>query len=171
VTSPVLFPTSYGNPYLDVVEHTSAGTAVSGGGADGTVDLLVGYVLQRVNTVGVATTADVFGDPGMRSFDLAELISWAAQQSGVRIALPTRADLLRAACYRYRTTLGLLGEHVEQGRATKGALLFGFGTVGLSLGVRRRVVVYDETHGVVVVDSNVRTWTEAARIPGARGYR
>lgn len=158
---------TYGNPFISAPDRVGAGTLVSGGGGDGYIDHVVAFVLQRV-VVGPATqvTARTM-PPGLRGFDLAELISWAATTAGVPGRLPESADLLRAYCYRYRASLPT----VEDGMALKGALLFGQNTVGLALGMRRRVVVHDLQAGVVIDEARIRRWDTAALIPGARGYR
>lgn len=158
--------TPYGNPFVVTPPNLASGVFRSGGGGDGAIDHLVGLVLQRVNPRPTTGVSDQVPAPGLRGFDLAELIAWAGAAAGVSPRLPDRTDLLRAACYRARSSL----RTVDVGIGLKGALLFGGGSVGLSLGQRRRVVVYDTTAGIVI-DTGMRGWTEAARVPGARGYR
>lgn len=157
---------AYGNPFISAPDRVSAGTLVSGGGGDGQIDHVVAFILRRVVARPETAVSALALPPGLRAFDLAELISWAAWQAGVPRP-PDRADLLRAHCYRYRAGL----PDVATGLQVKGALLFGQGAVGLSLGVRRRVVVHDLTAGVVVDEQRIRRWDEAALLPGARGYR
>jgi len=161
-------PTAYGNPYLQTPAAVAAGQYVSGGGGDGTVDHVVALVWQRINRApGIPGVSAILPDPGVRGFDLAELIAWAAAAAGVVPALPPRTDLLRAACWGARTRL----RSVAAGLGLKGALLFGPGGLGLAVGVRARVVVYDPAAGIVLDVHATRTWDEAATIPGARGYR
>lgn len=154
-------------PYSFAPDQVGAGTLTSGGGGDGHVDHIVGYILARIVVRPETAVSALALPPGLRVFDLAELIGWAAEQAGVQPRPPERADLLRAHCYRYHASL----PDVATGMAVKGALLFGQGAVGLSLGVRRRVVVHDAAAGVVVDEARTRRWDEAALIPGARGYR
>jgi hypothetical protein len=158
MTSPV-------NPYAPLPNRTSSPELVSGGGADGQIDHVVGLLLLRVlpRQTGYVTAQP---DPsGARTFDLAELISQCARQAGVATVLPTRADRLLLLCRSQRTMID-----VSVGLATKGALMFGQNVVGLSLGVHRKVIVYSG-HTGLIVDRGIRLWTQAARMPGARGYR
>lgn len=157
----------YGNPFLSAPDLVGAGTLVSGGGGDGHIDHVVGFVLPRIVVRPETPVTSLSLPPGLRTFDLAELVSWACWQAGVTPRPPERADLLHAHCHRHRTNL----LDVATGMRVKGALLFGQGVVGLSLGVRRRVVVHDLTAGVVIDEQRIRRWDEAALIPGARGYR
>lgn len=157
----------YGSPYVPAPDRVGAGTLVSGGGGDGHIDHVVAFILQRVDVRPEHAVSAAAVPPGLRAFDLAELISWAAWTAGVTPRPPEQADLLRAHCYRYRAGL----PDVETGMAVKGALLFGQGTVGLALGMRRRVIVHDFAAGVVVDEQRIRRWREAALLPGAKGYR
>lgn len=158
-------PTPYGNPFLVAPESMSAGPIVTGGGADGYIDHVVALMLDRVNPRPITISA-VPVTPGARVFDLAELVARSAQAAGVPGILPDRTDLLRSYCWGARSTLN----NPTIGLGLKGALMFGPEGLGLSLGSRGRVIVYDLTEGVVV-DARLRTWTEAALIPNARGYR
>lgn len=156
-----------GSPYLTTHDQVSAGTLVSGGGGDGHIDHVVAFCLPRVVRSPDYPVASLVPPPGSRVFDLAELIAWAANSAGVTPVPPIRTDLLRAHCYRHRTELST----VDAGMALKGALLFGQGVVGLSLGRRRRALVHDHLAGLVVDEHRIRQWTEAALLPGAKGYR
>lgn len=158
---------AYGSPFLTAPDRVASDALVSGGGADGYIDHVVAFCLPRVRVdPAYPVSADVPA-PGARVFDIAELVAWACNAAGVVPVPPARTDLLRAHCYRYGTTL----PSVALGLDLKGALLFGVGVVGLSLGVRQRVIVSDHRAGVVVDAHRIRQWTEAAVIPGARGYR
>lgn len=166
MTAPQSSSTSYGNPYITAPPVLAAGVLRSGGGGDGHIDHLVALLMQRINLRPPDTTSGLVTEPGTRVFDLAELVAGIAAAVGVRPVPPSRADLLRAYCWQSRTLL----HSVEIGYLLKGALLFGPAGVGVSLGSRRRVVIYDATGGVMV-DTRAQVWTEAARLPNARGYR
>lgn len=159
--------TAYGNPFIVQPDSVSNPELRTGGGADGWIDHVVGFVLQRVNPRPVGTLSGLPVTPGSREFDMAELVGWACGAAGVQPPPPQRTDLLRAWCYRARSML----RNVDVGLAVKGALLFGPSGLGLSLGRRGRVIVFDPDLGVVIDEHRVSTWTEAGLIPGARGYR
>lgn len=159
--------TAYGNPFVTAPDRVAGEPLVSGGGGDGHIDHVIAFCLPRVQRNPVARVSADVPPPGSRVFDLAELVAWAASSAGVMPVPPERADLLRAHCYRAHAMLPT----VEDGMTLKGALLFGQGVVGLSLGVRRRVLVSDHAAGLVVDEHRIRRWSEAAVLPGARGYR
>lgn len=156
-----------------VVIHaaTASRDYISGGGADGAVDRVVSLCLRRTVVNRGAGTHRVADPEARRDFDLAELITWAADTAGCTLTLPDRTDALLLAC-RNRSTIINPIDHddpVAVGLATKGALLFGDG-LGLSLGSRGRAIVHDLDAGLVVT-TGMRRWVHAALIPGARGYR
>lgn len=153
------------NPFAPTPYLTATNTLVSGGGADGYIDHVVALCLRRVNVAPPAPVAALPEDADYRQFDLAELISRSAAAAGVPGALPITASSLLLYCRSHRTTIT-----VAAGLALKGALLFGQGSVGLSLGSRRRAIVYTARSGLAV-DADASKWTGAARLPGARGYR
>lgn len=166
--SALLGLSTYGNPYQQAPVTVASGEYVSGGGGDGTVDHIVAAVWQRIaRAPGAPAVSAILPDPGVRGFDLAELVAWAGAAAGLSPALPDRTELLRAACYAARTRL----RSVADGLGLKGALLFGPSGLGLAVGVRSRVVVYDPNAGIVLDVHGIRGWDEAATIPGARGYR
>lgn len=138
-------------------------------GSDGQIHRVVALCLQRVVPTPAQdpTAAVIPNDPYGRSFDLAELISWACMTAGVRPVPPPRADLLMVYCRAGRAII----EDPVQAMAIKGALLFtADGSVGLSVGMRNQVIVYSPLTAVVVDNSGVRRWVYGARIPFARGY-
>lgn len=151
-----------------MITVTQPSPYVSGGGADGTIDRVVALCLERT-VIGTGVPDLVVPEPGARTFDLAELLSWACRAAGVGSPLPDQAQRVLAHCQGQRTML----RTVEAGIALKGALLFGGSgaRVGLSLGVRRKIIIHDPRSGGAIVDRSISDWTAAARIPGARGYR
>lgn len=152
------------NPYAPAPVHASSGLWVSGGGADGQVGEIVGWLLSRAELTPDAVQLATPALDG-RTFDFAETIAWAAATCGADLILPSTTAQLRAACYRQRTVLP-----VERARAARGALLFGAGLVGVAVGLGDRVITYAASAGAVVVPARSWTWTDAGRIPGARGY-
>lgn len=155
------------NPYAPDPEHASSGLWVSGGGADGQVRDMVRWLLRRVDPTPPASVQLAPPTGGGRGFDMAELLSWAAAEAGGDIRLPQTAAQLLASCIRHRTVL----RTPDDGRGFAGALLFGSGLVAVTVGIRDQVITYDQQAGVVMVAGSAWTWSQAARIPGARGYR
>lgn len=154
------------NPYAPDPEHTASAVWQSGGGGDGQVLDIVGWLLRRVDPRPAVTPTLGPPEPGGRGFDFAELVAWAADAAGGSLLLPDTAVQLRASCWRHRTVLRTPGD----GRVMKGSLLFGGGMVAVTTASRDRVITYDQAAGVVLVPASWWVWTEAARIPGARGY-
>lgn len=156
----------HGNPYLRTPPTVAADRYVSGGGGDGCIDVVVALLLRWARPA----TAPITGAPtdfGGRGFELAELVARAAAAAGVTPVPPRRALQLRAAC----TNAGADLPSATAGLACKGAVLFdGSGTVGVSLGVRGRALIYEPAAGLVVDDA-MAVWVSAARLPGAWGYR
>lgn len=153
------------NPFAPLPYGTAAGTYVSGGGGDGQINTIVSLCLRRANARSPWSPTAVPDAPDPRTFDLAELISHSAAQAGSTVRLPLMARELERFCHTRKTIIT-----VEEGVTLKGALLFGQSAVALSLGSRGRAIIYSERTGIIV-DDGVRTWTAAATIPGARGYR
>lgn len=152
------------NPYAPDPVHASSGVWISGGGADGQVCEIIGWLLGRADLTpdAVRLTPPTLGG---REFDFAETIAWAAATCGADLALPATTTQLRAACYRQRTTMP-----VAAALDTRGALLFGAGLAAVVVGFGRRVITHADGAGVVVVGADTWTWDDAGRIPGARGY-
>jgi hypothetical protein len=158
----------YGNPYLRTPPAVSATEYVSGGGGDGCIDAVVALLVVWARPAPAAPITGEAADFGARGFELAELVARAAAAAGVAPVPPAQAHQLRAACVNAGTVL----EDVVTGLATKGALLFdAAGTVGVALGMRRRVITYEPGAGLVVDHDGLAEWTAAALLPGAWGYR
>lgn len=152
------------NPYAPAPESASSGIWLSGGGGDGQVSEIVVNLLFQVNAAPEVAPQLTPPRPGTRDFDFAEAVAWAGAASGLDVTLPSSAAQLRALCSRRRTMTGV-------DPAAKGLLLFGAGLVGVTLGLGRRVITYDQVAGTVAVPAGAWRWAEAARIPSGRGYR
>ncbi len=102
------------------------------------------------------------GDSPSQGFDCSGLIEWACAQHGV--AMPRTAATQAAFCAAQGTTMS-----VQQGIATRGALLFRLGAptdhVVLSLGNGSTVEAMGHAYGVRNGAATGRSWTTAARIP------
>lgn len=144
---------------------TSNGASVSGGGADGQVDRFVALALQQSGDQYVygATPSASNADP--RQFDCSSLVQWAATRVGIN-GVPRTTDTQEAYC-RSRGTL----ISVQQGVATKGALLFQDGHVAISLGNGKTIEAMNSQMGVRQGNANGRGWRAAGKLPGAQGYR
>jgi hypothetical protein len=152
---------------MTIRTSTSAEPLLSGGGLDGQVGRIVSLLLQRAvtNTASLASAATLDA-MARRDFDFAETIAWACNQAGVSPAVPARTDMLLIHCHNRRTLIT-----TEQALALKGALLFNGASVAVTIGLRRRVLLYSPSSGVVVTGESLRSYKQGARIPGARGYR
>lgn len=143
---------------------TSAGTSVSGGGADGQIASFVSLALQQTGKRYVFGAEAAASNPDPRAFDCSELVEWAAARTGIP-KVPDGSAAQLAHC-RAKGTLITVG----QGIGTKGALLFMPGHVAISLGNGKTIEAMNPSNGVRQGNATGRAWTAAGTIPGAKGY-
>ena len=145
---------------------TSAGTSVSGGGADGQVDRFVAIALQQAGKRYVFGAEAAASNPNPAAFDCSELVEWAASRAGISPRVPDGSAAQLAHCRAHGTLIS-----VSAGTSTKGALLFQPGHVAISLGNGSTIEAMNPSNGVRKGNANGRGWTAAGKIPGAQGYR
>src|SRR5262245_7862917 len=171
---------SDGDGFADWVETMRGGTSTTA--ADLTAGAIVPnpspveeFINRAQSQIGVpyrfGAEADLDNSSGADAFDSSELVQWAAHQAGV--------ELPDGSWKQYRS-LELAGHSisVEQAKATKGALLFGFSSdpmaspdrparafVGISLGDGKVLDVSERAGEVRELDAG-GFYTHAATIPG-----
>jgi cell wall-associated NlpC family hydrolase len=169
-----------GDGFADWVETMRGGTSTTA--ADLTAGAIVPnpspldeFINRAQSQTGVpyrfGAESDLDNPSGAEAFDSSELVQWAAHQAGV--------DLPDGSWMQYRS-LALAGHDisVEQAKATKGALLFGFSSdpmastdrparafVGISLGDGKVLDVSERAGEVRELDAG-GFYTHAATIPG-----
>lgn len=146
--------------------RTSVSGTISGGGADGQVARFVSTALKQAGKRYVWGAEASPSDPNPRAFDCSELVQYAASRAGIRPAVPDGSANQLSHCRRHGTTVS-----VNNGINTKGALLFQPGHVAISLGNGKTIEAMNPSQGVRQGNAKGRSWSAAARVPGAKGYR
>lgn len=164
IDPPVQQPTQTTSTGANSGSTSAAG--VSGGGADGTIDRFVALALAQAGDRYVFGAEVSPSDPDPNRFDCSELVEWAAARAGISPKVPDGSAAQRDYCRAKGTMVS-----VQTGINTKGALLFMPGHVAISLGNGKTIEAMNPSSGVRQGNANGRGWREAARIPGAKGYR
>lgn len=122
----------------------------------GTADAMVRFALGQAGSAyrfGAEASAD---DADPDAFDCSELVEWACARAGVRFVDGSANQLARVRRIP-----------VEEGKRTRGALLFHLGHVAISLGDGRTIEASNRRYPVRTIAAGSR-FTAAGLVPGLR---
>jgi hypothetical protein len=156
-----------------VAPTTSSNSGGGGSGMVGSVSItnFVNKALSQQGKSYVFNTGSL-SDPDPSSFDCSGLIYWCAMQLGYKTPPGTPSDWSYSGTIIDMMTNNNTLMSVDEGIATKGAILARMATasktghVAISLGTGKSMEASSPTNGVDVFNAKGRDWTHAGFLPG-----